>query len=142
MRPRFSLRAFFAFAALVAVICAWGVLPSMAARRFVRAIAEREYETADQMFRNADDRCLEKWDERHWSFHASGQLAPWTFRQFIRGQRFVKFNINYFALDQVVNRDGLIAVTPLGVKTPEIGPERYGSMIIDGNPETVRTFKQ
>jgi hypothetical protein len=142
MRPRFSLRAFFAFAALVAVICAWGVLPSLAARRFVRAITEREYEAADQMFRNADDRCLAKWDEQHWSFHASGRLAPLTLGQFLGGNRLVEFNINYFALDQMVSRDGLIAVSPLGVRKPEVGPERYGSMIIDGNPDTARTLKK
>jgi len=65
-----------------------------------------------------------------------------TLGQLLGGNRLVQLNIDYFALDQTVSRDGLIAVTPLGVKTPEIGPERYGSMIIDGNPDTVRTLKR
>jgi len=142
MRPRFSLRAFFAFAALVAMICAWCVLPSMAARRFVRAVEMREFRAADEMFRNAEDRCLEKWDEECWSFRAAGRLAPVTLGQLMSGHRLVEFNINYFALDQTVSRNGLIAVTPLGVRTPEIGPERFGSKFIDGNPETARTFRQ
>ncbi len=84
------------------------------------------------MFRDADDRCLEKWDEDRWSFHASGRLAPLTIRQLASGRRIVQLNMNYFALDQTVSRDGLIAVTPLGAKTPEVGPEQYGSPIVDG----------
>jgi hypothetical protein len=133
MRPRFSLRAFFAFAALVAVICAWCVLPSIAARRFVRTLADADYRAADLMFHDADDRCLEKWDDKHWSFCAAGRLAPLTIGQLITGHRLVRLNVNYFALDQTVNRDGLVAVTPLGVmRAPEVGPERYGSRIIDG----------
>jgi hypothetical protein len=102
----------------------------------------REFEAADQMFRNADDRCLEKWDDECWSFHAAGRLAPLTLGQLVRGRRLVEFNINYFALDQTVSRNGLIAVTPLGVRTPEIGRERFGSRIIDGNPDTVRTIER
>jgi hypothetical protein len=136
MPVRFSLRSFFLFAAVVAVICAWCVLPSMAARRFVRAVEMREYKAADEMFRNAEDRCLEKWDEECWSFRAAGRLAPVTLGQLLSGRRLVEFNINYFALDQTVSRNALIAVTPLGAKTPEVGPERYGSMIIDGIPNT------
>jgi hypothetical protein len=132
MRPRFSLRSFFLFAALVAVVCAWCVLPSMAARRFVRAMAERDYGAADHMFRKADERCLEKWDEEHWSFHASGTLAPVTLGQLISGHRQVQLNINYFAFDQTVSRDALIAVTPLGATARDVGPERYGSLMIDG----------
>jgi len=142
MRPRFSLRAFFAFATLVAMICGWCVLPSIAARRFVRTLADADYRAGDQMFHNSQDRCLERWDDKHWSFRASGRLAPLTFSQLIRGRRLVEFNINYIALDQTVNRDGLIAVTPLGVKTPEIGPERYGWRIIDGNPDSIRSFQR
>ncbi len=136
MSVRFSLRSFFLFAALVAVVCAWCVLPSMAARRFVRTLAERDYGAADQMFRNADDRCLEKWDEEHWSFRASGTLAPLTLGQLMSGHRQVQFNVNYFALDQTVSRNGVIAITPLGAGAPEIGPKRYGSRFIDGLPNT------
>ena len=139
---RFSLRSFFLFAALVAVICAWCVWPSMAARQFVRALSNGDYRAADEMFRHADDRCLEKWDEEHWSFLASGRLAPLTFDQLATGHRLVQINIHYFALDQSVSRDGLIAVTPLGVKAPKVGPERYGSPIIDGIPESTRIFQR
>ena len=142
MRPRFSLRAFFAFAALVAVVCAWCVLPSMAARRFVRAVEMREYKAADEMFRSAQDRCLEKWDKACWSFRAAGRLAPVTLGQLLTGRRLVEFNIDYFALDQTVSRNGLIAVTQLGAKAPEIGPERYGSVIIDGIPDSTRSFQR
>jgi hypothetical protein len=142
MPVRFSLRSFFLFAALVAVICAWCVLPSMAARRLVRAVELCEFKDADQMFRNSEDHCLEKWDEECWSFRATGRLAPLTLGQLLSGRRFVEFNINYFALDQTVSRNGLIAVTMLGAKSPEIGPERFGSRIIDSNPETVRTYQK
>jgi hypothetical protein len=142
MRPRFSLRAFFAFASLVAVACAWCVLPSIAARRLVRAMADGKYGAADQMFRDERDRCLEQWNQEHWSFHASGRLAPVTLGQLIHGRRMVNFNINYFALDQIVNRDGLILVSPLGASKPEMGPERYGSQIIDGIPSTSRTIER
>lgn len=135
MRPRFSLRSFFVFATLIALVCAWCALPSIAARQFVRAIAEGDYKTADDMFINSKDRCLEQWDDKHWSFRVSGRLAPLTIGQLVRGQRLVQFNLNYFALDQSVNRSGLLAVTPLGAKTPEVGPERYGSMIVDGIPD-------
>lgn len=104
----------------------------MAARQFVRALTDGDYVSADQMFLNANHRCLKQWDDQHWSFRASGRLAPLTIGQLIRGQRLVQFNLNYFALDQTVNRDGLLAVTPLGAKAPDVGPERYGSVIIDG----------
>jgi hypothetical protein len=142
MRPRFSLRSFFAFATLVALICAWCVLPSMAARQFVRALAEGDYQSADQMFLRADHRCLEQWDDKHWSFQATGRLAPLTLGQLVRGQRLIQFNVNYFAFDQTVNRDGLLAVTLFGAKAPDVGPERYGSIIIDvrsdGGPRLTR----
>jgi hypothetical protein len=142
MRPRFSLRSFFAFATLVALICAWCVLPSMAARQFVRALADGDYLSADQMFLSADSRCLEQWDDKHWSFRATGRLAPLTIGQLVCGRRLVRINVNYFALDQTVNRDGLLAVTSCGAKAPEVGPERYGSIIIDstrnGSPRFTR----
>ncbi len=142
MRPRFSLRAFFAFAALVAVVCAWCVLPSMAARRMVRAMADGDYGAADQMFRDESDRCLAKWNQEHWSFHAAGRLAPVTLGQLIAGCRVVEFNVNYFALDQTVNRDGLITVSLWGASKPKVGPERYGSMIIDGIPSSTRILER
>jgi hypothetical protein len=142
MRPRFSLRAFFVFAALVAAICLWCVLPTLAAQQLIRALAGRQYQTADQMFRNPQDRCFEKWGVNHWAFRASGRLAPVTLGQLVAGRREVEFNINYFALDQTVNRDGLIAVTPIGVETPRIGPERFGSLIIDGIPSTTRSIER
>jgi hypothetical protein len=137
MRPRFSLRAFFVFATLVALVCAWCVLPTIAAKQFVRALANGNYKAADDMFVKSKDRCLEQWDEKHWSFHASGRLEPLTIGQLIRGQRLVQFNLNYFALDQTVNRNGLLAVTPLGAKAPEVGPERYGSLILDGTHDGI-----
>ncbi len=65
-----------------------------------------------------------------------------TFSQLVTGRRLVRINVNYFALDQTVSRDGLIAVSPFGVKTPEIGPERYGSLIIDGIPGSTRSFER
>jgi hypothetical protein len=132
MRPRFSLRTFFVFTALVALICTWCVLPTMAARKFVRAIDGQAYNAADAMFRDPKDRCLEKWDKDCWSFQASGRLAPWTFGQLLKGHRLVEFNVNYFALDQTVSRSGLVPVTPLGANSPQVGPERFGSPIVDG----------
>jgi hypothetical protein len=94
------------------------------------------------MFRDPDDRCLEKWAGELWSFRASGRLQPLTFGQLATGHRLVQININYFALDQKVSRDGLIAASPFGVKAPKLGPERFGSWIIDGNPDAVSTFKR
>jgi hypothetical protein len=132
MRPRLSLRTFLAFAALVALICTWCVLPTMAARQFVRAVETGQFKSADEMFRDPNDRCLEKWDHDCWSFHASGQVATWTFAQLLTGRRNVEFNINYFALDQIVSRNGVIPVTPLGANSPQVGPQRFGSTIIDG----------
>jgi len=138
MPVRFSLRSFFLFSALVAVICAWCVLPSMAAKRFVQAMEQGDYGVADQMFRNEEDCCLEQWGEKHWSFRASGRLLQITLGQVVGGRREVEFNINYFALDQIVNRNGLIAVSLLGAGKPRVGPERYGSRIIDGSPDALR----
>ncbi len=138
MYPRFSLRAFFAFAALVAVICTWCVLPSKAAREFIRKLAAEDYEAADEMIRNADDRCLKEWNEQRWSFQASGRLAPLTLGQLVRGRRLVQLDINYFALDQLVNRQGSVVITPLGAKMPEVGLELYSSMIIDGRDTAIQ----
>jgi len=141
MRPRFSLRVFFLFITFAAAICAWCVLPSIVARRFVRVLADAKYQTADQMFVDANDRCLEKWDRERWSFRASGTLEPLTFRQLFTGHRLVRLNISYFALDQAVDRNGLVSVTPFGVRRLEVEPERYGSLIIDGIPHSTRIFK-
>lgn len=142
MPVRFSLRSFFAFAALVAVICAWCVAPSLAARRFARMLAEADYGAADAMFRDARDRCLEKWDDEHWSFRVSGRLAPLTVGQLVTGRRTVQVSIDYFAADQTVSRDGLVVVSPLGAGTPAVGPERFGSMIIDRIDDTSPAFRK
>lgn len=138
MRARYSLRVFLLLPTLAAAICAWCVAPSIAARKFASRLAKDDYEAVDEMFRDANDRCLQKWDEELWSFRATANLLPISFGQLITGRRHVQLQVSHFALDQTVSRDGLIAVTPLGASAPTMMTEQYSSIIIDRKDEARR----
>lgn len=138
MRFRYSLRAFLLLPILAAAICAWCVVPSIAARKFASSLANDDYAAADKMFRDANDRCLQKWAKERWSFRATGDLLPISFGQLITGQRHVQIQVSHFALDQTVSCEGLIAVTPLGASAPAMTTEQYSSIVIDRNDDARR----
>ncbi len=131
MRLRFSLRTLFITTTIVAGLCVWFVLPTLSARRFLAAVANEDYKSADSFFRNPDDRVFEQWANDRWSFRSSSKL-PWpTIGQLLRGQRQVCVEISYFENDQFFSCELRAVATAFGLKKQEISPEQRNG-IYDG----------
>src|SRR5438046_871248 len=96
MRLRFSLRAMFIVTTLVAALCCWFLLPTLTAKRFLNAIANEDYKSADELFRNSDDRFFEDWSNKRWAFLATAKLQPLTVGQFFQNRRDLLIEIRYF----------------------------------------------
>jgi hypothetical protein len=119
MRLRFSLRTLFLLMTIAAALCLWFLLPSLTARRFLAALNTGDYQSADAIFRNVDDRFLAEWSEKRWSFRSSGELLPLTFDQLWRNKREVRVEITYFEFDQYFSVESYLAATPFGLNKPE-----------------------
>jgi hypothetical protein len=131
MRLRFSLRTLFILTTLTAIACAWAVLPALTAKRFLNTLAAKDYQTADQFFRNPSDQFLATWAEKRWAFGATGEMAPWTFGQVLTGKREVVIRLGYFEFDQNGSRTATIAATALGLGQPTLSPVTYSGTYID-----------
>ena len=142
MRLHFSLRTLFILTTLTAIACAWAVLPSLTAKRFLNTLADKDYQTADQFFRNPSDQFLATWADKRWAFGATGELAPWTVGQALRGKRLVVVRLGYFEFDQNGSRTANIAATALGLGQPTISPVTYSGTYIDRPRESMRQMRQ
>ena len=132
MRLRFSLRTLLVLVTIVAAFCFWIVLPSLTARRFLVALAAEDYQSADAVFRNVDDRFLADWSNKRWSFRSSGELLPLTFSQLLRNERRVRVEITYFEFDQFFSVETYIAAKPSGLNHPERLPAHRTSILSNG----------
>jgi hypothetical protein len=104
--------------AIVAAACYWLILPSIKAQRFVRAVSSGNYQRADAYFNNQEDQFLFGWNDKHWHFHADAELEPWSFSQFLRGERLVRLRVR--AGDATVRtREWILAATRGGLLEPE-----------------------
>jgi hypothetical protein len=92
----------------------------MNAQRFVRAVASGNYELADAHFRNTDDRFLFDLNEKHWRFQARAGLEPWSFRQFMRGERLLTLWVAYGDAGPMRFRQLTIIATRAGLLSPVV----------------------
>jgi hypothetical protein len=130
MRLRFSLRTFFVLIALLATFCyGWFVLPSVTAKRFVHAIAARDYAAADRLFFDPADRFIAASAEKFWAFEPTAELLPITLGQLLSGQRHVSLRYEYFHLDVSVDSIARIPATPFGLQSPVISRVESGIII-------------
>jgi hypothetical protein len=131
MRLHFSLRTFFVLVTLLAGFCyCWFVLPTVTAKRFIRAVAAMNYKAADQFFNNVGDRFIASSADKYWAFEAKAELHPITVGQLLSGRRYVRLQLDYFHLDQNVSSLAEIAATSFGLKSPVISSNR-AAVIID-----------
>ena len=119
MRLKFSLRTLFLTTAIVAVACYWLILATINAQRFVGAVASENYELADTCFREPDDRFLFDWNEKRWRFKAEAWLEPWSFREFMRGERLVRLQVIYGDAGPLRRREWAVTATRAGFPRPK-----------------------
>ena len=119
-RFRFSLRALFLLATVVAVLCYWLMLPTIVAKRFLRAIDSADYATADNCFHDAKDRIFNGYNQKFWTFQLKGSLAPSSAGEFWRCERQITFELVYGGPMPLRFNDGTIIATRQGLKSPEI----------------------
>lgn len=119
MRFRFSLRALFLPITAFAGFCyIWIAKPSAAAKRFAESTRAEDYESADQLFRRADDRVLTQWKEKYLGFQADAVILPWSFAQCLCGRREVQLHVTYFFLDEHHDVEMHLAATSFGIDPP------------------------
>jgi hypothetical protein len=83
----------FVLTTLVAVVCYVLVLPTVNAKRFIRAIDAGDFPAADALFIDPSDAFLADWREESSEFRATAELLPWSIRQIIAAERTVSLNI-------------------------------------------------
>jgi VanZ family protein len=91
---RFSLRTVFVTMTFIAVVCYFLVLPTMHAQRFVRAIANKDYAGAEQLFTPGSDTFPGTF-KKHRILQQHVELAPMTWSDFRRGRRSIGVSIQY-----------------------------------------------
>jgi hypothetical protein len=119
MRLRFSLRTLFVATTIAAAGCCEFVLPSVNARRFIEALAAKHYERADAYFRDANDRFLFEFHDKHWRFVARAKLERWSLRQFLRAERLLILSVAYGDAGPMRSRMFVVVVTRSGLLTPQ-----------------------
>jgi VanZ family protein len=107
--PRYSLKTLFVAMTLVALTCYWMMLPTINAQRFVRAIQERDYAAADNLFIDEN-----RFFEAAQTTEALGNnpiLSPLTWRELWTGHRHISLPMNAEAGGEyvhfLVNRQGV-----------------------------------
>ena len=126
MRLRYSIRVLFVATALVAAGCYWLMLPTIMAKRFVRAVDTADYALADNCFRDATDRIFESYNQKFWTFQLQADLAPSSATQIWRGERLITFHLAFGGPMPTRIHEGTILATRLGLKSPEITSGVFG----------------
>jgi hypothetical protein len=121
---------FFLLVALLAAFCYyWFVMPSLTASRLIEAVAAKDYDAADRLFRVPDSRFIASSAEDYWAFEAQAERLPITLHQLLTGRRDVLLQFGYFHLDQNVSSQAHIAATPFGLGPPVISRVDSGRII-------------
>jgi hypothetical protein len=142
MRFRFSLRAMLIATAILSGFCYfWIEMPRANGRRFVEAVTAENFPAADRMFWKSGDRVLTQWKEKYWGLRADAEMLPWSFCQFVSGQRDVRLHVTYFFLDEHHDLEMQIAATSLGLNSP-MNSLTNSSMITDGILRTSRIIER
>ncbi len=119
MRPRFSLRTLLILTTALALFCYyWVIMPTRTAKQFVHAINSEDYATADKLTWHSSDLTLSKWKDERWGFTTTADLAPWSIRQLLHGNRDILLQMTYFQLDETHEVRMNLAATSLGINKP------------------------
>jgi len=95
MRRRYSLLAIL-FLLTLEGFGGYGLaLPSINAHRFAAAIEGEDFAAADRMFINPNHQFLATLYADSWTWRARVSLAPWSFEQFLSGQRSLSMELAY-----------------------------------------------
>ncbi|MEX2306976.1 MAG: hypothetical protein WD738_05260 [Pirellulales bacterium] len=124
MHLKFSLRTLFLMTTVVAAGCYELVRPTLIAQQFISATDSKDYERADTCFRDTGDRCLFDLNEKHWRFLARAELQPWSFRQFMRGERLLTLSVAYGDAGPMRSRSFTVIVSRAGLLMPQ--PAAFG----------------
>jgi hypothetical protein len=135
MRLRFSLRAMFVATTLVAALCCWFLLPTFTAKRFLNAVANEDYQSADDLFRNSGDRFFAEWSDKRWGFRSTAEMRPITLAQFFQNRRDLVVEISYFEFDQNFSMEMHMDATPFGLKKPVTSETRRLGHIYEEHSE-------
>jgi VanZ family protein len=92
--PRYSLRLVFLAMAAAALVCYWLMLPTMNAQRFVRALQQREYATAESLFMASSKEFPGEFKKFAFA-EFEPRLLPLTWSELWKGERRVLVTINY-----------------------------------------------
>jgi hypothetical protein len=120
MRLRYSIRVLLVATAIVAAGCYWLMLPTIMAKRFIRAVDTADYALADNCFRDVKDRIFESYNQKFWTFQLQADLAPSSATQIWRGERQINFHLAVGGPMPTRINEGTIVATRLGLKSPEI----------------------
>jgi VanZ family protein len=112
---QFSLRTIFVAMAVIAVVCYFLVLPTMHAQRFVRAVANKDYAAAEQLFTSGSDTFPGTF-KQHRIFKQHVELAPMTWSDFWRGRRSIGVSIQYGDDNGIANCGAAIESNRRGLK--------------------------
>jgi len=112
--PRYSLKSLLVAMTITALVCYWMLLPTMNAQRFVRALQEKDYGTAESQFRS-EELAFPGTFKSYDRFVANAIIAPLTWDDLWKGERRIKVAIDYgndggligCAADITAYRDGL-----------------------------------
>jgi hypothetical protein len=130
MRLRFSLRTLLIATAILALfLFYWVIRPTQTANQFVRAVNCEDYTTADQLTWHSSDLSFSKWKDERWGFSTKAELAPWSIRQFLRGNRDIELYMTYFQLDETHETRMHLAATSLGIKQPDTITKKHNAVI-------------
>jgi hypothetical protein len=91
---RYSLRALLVVSAVVPVAVYWLALPTLNARRYVAAMAARDFAAADALCVSAKDSFPGDWT-RHATFEPKAGMKPLTWHELWRGERQLYVGITY-----------------------------------------------
>jgi hypothetical protein len=129
-RFRFSLRVLFLATIVVAVFCYWLILPTIEARRFVRAVESSDFAAADYCFCDPQDRFLNDYNKKFWTFELQATLDPFSMSEFWKRERRVTFHISYGGPGPLRIFFGTIIATSKGLSSPEVTGGMGGGMAI------------
>ncbi len=106
------------------------MLPTIEARRFVRAVESSDFAVADSCFCDPQDRFLDDYNKKFWTFELQATLDPFSMSEFWKRERRVTFHISYGGPKPLTISDGTIIATSHGLSSPEItGGASWGMAI-------------
>jgi hypothetical protein len=91
------------------------ILPSLNARRFVRAVNAGDFATADTCFVDENDRFLESHNREYWTFKLGANLEPWSLSEFFHGERHISYTLNFGGPRPLIHRGGTIVASFRGL---------------------------